>query len=176
MNKAQIKIFNIYEWAINSEVKLILTFSFILILVERISVKLIIFFSGSINLGKPEYLDLGLTDQFFWTVLLVPAAESFIFHFILIEIFLYLFKMNRLKNYLAISFSALLFSLFHFYSIDYMIIAFFCGLILSSCYIVAKQRDMLAFIIVLIVHSFYNLISLAIYGFNTDMIYDLLNK
>jgi len=89
-------------------------------------------------------------------IFFAPLLETLIFQYFLIE---YVF-VNKLKKY-AIVLSALSFGLTHYYSIYYIILSFFAGLVLSYTYVFAKNKNLKPspFFIVFIVHLICNLLS-----------------
>lgn len=171
MNTIQTKSYNIYNKATNTALKIIFIFTLLLLVTEKITSELLVLIFGSINLGTLLYLDLSFYDQFFWTVIMGPLAETVIFHFIIMEVLLYLFRNVQYKDFWVIFISALIFGFSHFYSIDYVIITFFGGMILSTAYIVAKNRKMIPFVIVFFVHALYNFVSLLEYGYKNNLIF-----
>lgn len=143
----------------SNEFKMVVTFTLLLIVVKRIIIGLIMFMFGSINMGNPFFWDLSLSEQFVLAVIIGPIIETLIFHFVLIELLLYLLKKTIYRNYFVIVISAFLFSMVHYYSFSYLILSFFVGIIFSSAYIVAVKRGMLPFAIVFLIHSFSNFLS-----------------
>ncbi len=76
-----------------------------------------------------------------------------------------------MKNSLVILISAFFFGLSHHYSIEYIIITFVSGIILSSAYMVAKNRKMLPFVVVYFIHALFNLISLIEFGYKNELLF-----
>jgi len=171
MELAYSRLNHMIDFATRTELRIVTTFTFLLLISDRILYYLLLLFTGSVDLGTPFYFDLNIIDQLFLTVIIGPIFETVIFHFILIELLLYLFRRNQFCNYFVIIISALLFSASHYYSFDYLIIAFTGGVILSTAYIVAKFRNMLPFAIVFLIHVTYNLISLLYYGLKNGMLF-----
>ena len=94
----------------------------------------------------------------YWTLLIGPFIETFLFQFFIIKIFRLISKRLWTMVFIAIPLSAVLFSLSHSYSVYYQVAAFFVGLIYATAFFVGMYRkDLPAFLIVLIIHSSWNL-------------------
>jgi len=163
---------NFFNILFTTEIGIISVFTLLLFLIERLTVKIIVFFSGTINMGSPKYLNLSFIDQLFWTVIMGPIAETVIFHFILIEILIFIFRQKAMKNFFVVIISAFFFGLSHYYSIEYIIITFVSGLVLSTAYILAKNRNMLPFVVVYFIHALFNLISLMEFGYKNELLFN----
>lgn len=88
-------------------------------------------------------------------IILAPILETFLGQSLPYYL---LKKINYMKerSYLILIASALLFGLLHFYSLFYIIYAFFLGLILSYGYMVRIKNDKNAFLLIAICHSILN--------------------
>ncbi|MGF1587045.1 MAG: type II CAAX prenyl endopeptidase Rce1 family protein [Bacteroidales bacterium] len=171
MNSITIKFNRLFDKLTSTAIGIIFTFSLILLGTERLIAKLIFLINGSINNGAPFYLEMSLIDQFIWTVIMGPLFETIIFHFILMEILIHIFNKVAYGNWWVVSISAILFGSIHYYSIDYIIIAVIAGVVLSIAYIVAKKRNMIAFLVVFAIHAIHNFISWSLYGYKAGLIF-----
>ena len=96
--------------------------------------------------------------QFFLSVALGPLFETFVFQFSIIQIVRLLIKKAKWAMLISVPLSALLFSLNHYYFPAYMVATFLTGLIYAFAYYIARyRRDLPAFLVVAILHSFWNL-------------------
>jgi uncharacterized protein len=152
------RIYNLITLTTRNAFMLILTFVLLLIISDRI-ITGVLSLIGNLDMGSPFYFDIGLLEQFFLAVIFTPIVETIIFHFMLLELLLFLFKNAKYKEYWVVLISAIPFSLSHFYSTHYIIYSFFAGIILSTAYLVARKKEMLPFAVVFIIHACYNLIS-----------------
>lgn len=153
------KLSNLFSAATSNEIRMIVTFTLFLIVVKRIIIGFTILIFGSINMGDPFFWEISLFEQFVLAVIIGPIIETLIFHLILIEILLHLFRKAFYRYHFVIIISAALFSFMHYYSVSYLILSFFAGVVFSTAYIVAMKRGMLPFAIVFVIHSFSNLLS-----------------
>lgn len=102
--------------------------------------------------------DKGLITGFVSIVLIAPILETFLFQFIVIEL-CYLIKIRSIK-YVAISLSALLFALIHFYNLIYFIAALVIGVGFAFCYTVFRKYGVkFAFWGIVLIHALINLVS-----------------
>jgi hypothetical protein len=171
MDSITINFNRLFEKLTSTAIGLIFIFSLILLGTERVITKLIVVINGTINYGAPLFLEESLIDQFIWTVILGPLFETIIFHFILMEILIHIFNKVAYGNWWVVSISAIIFGLSHYYSIDYIIIAVSGGVVLSIAYIVARKRNMIAFLVVFAIHAILNFISWSFYGYKADLIF-----
>lgn len=122
-------------------------------------------FSSNIVIGFIKQKDLIFIDflgkensivlLFITTIILAPIFETFLGQFLPYYLLKRINYMNE-RSYLILIASALFFGLLHFYSLFYMIYAFFLGLVLSYGYMVRIKNDKNAFLLIAISHSFLN--------------------
>ncbi len=158
----------IYNFISANEIRLVSSFVVISVISNFLLVRLFILFFGALDMGSPFFLEMDMSAQFIWTVVYGPIIETVIFHLILIELFLYIFKSTKYGYLFSVMITAILFSMSHYYSLHYIVITFFLGIILGTAYIVAKTRDMLACLVVFLIHAIYNGISLILYGLTNN--------
>jgi hypothetical protein len=92
-------------------------------------------------------------EKFLFGVLVGPFFETFIFQFLIEKIFNSIFK-NIV--YLTLL-SAILFGLSHNYDWFYLLYSFIIGFYLTYLYLLLLRSKRKAFLIILLIHSFYNL-------------------
>jgi uncharacterized protein len=116
---------------------------------------------GFINQKDLNFVDLqgkenSIVFLFITPVILAPIFETFLGQSLPYYL---LKKINYLneRSYLILIVSALIFGLLHFYSLFYIIYAFFLGLILSYGYMLRVKNDKRTFILIAICHSLLNL-------------------
>lgn len=85
--------------------------------------------------------------------IIAPVLETTIFQWLIIEI-----MYKKIGTRFAVIISALLFGLSHFYNSLYVINTFFIGLILSTSYVLAKEKKFNPSLITIAVHSLHNII------------------
>jgi len=123
-------------------------------------------FSFNILLGaikKNDFVFIDFQDKknsiiyFFVTpIILAPIFETFLGQSLPYYLLKKVNYMNE-RSYLILLASALIFGLMHFYSLFYIIYAFFLGLVLSYGYMVRIKNDNKAFFLIAICHSLLNL-------------------
>ena len=92
-------------------------------------------------------------------VIVVPLLETLLFQSLIIEIICKIIKRPRKNICIAVIVSSLAFALNHTYSLSYIIMAFFWGIIFASAYYLGRYRKESAIILVYIIHAVYNLSS-----------------
>lgn len=108
------------------------------------------------TLTSPLFENESLIYIFTVVVILAPLLETFIFQFCIIEILL---RLNRKKinKFIIIITSSLMFGLSHSFNVQYFIFGVILGILLSSCYLLAKiRKDINPFMLTLLVHASYN--------------------
>lgn len=99
-----------------------------------------------------------LTVDFLAIVVVGPILEVFIFQFIIIEL-IFLIKIRNIK-YVAITLSALLFALTHFYNFIYFISALIMGVGFAFCYTIFRKYGVkFSFWGIALIHILINFIS-----------------
>ena len=119
---------------------------------------------GSMDNASTEKIaeKMGQFGIFVFGVILAPIIETFLHHFLVIKGLRMVLKKAALSFYIAVPVSAVFFALIHPYSIYYITATFFTGLILGCAFYLGQyRRDMPAFLIVVILHSLYNLFASA---------------
>lgn len=98
--------------------------------------------------------DTSLGEVFFYTVLLGPLFETFVFQCLIINV-LFFFKF---KYGITLLISSLCFALDHSYNVVYVVFAFISGLFYASYYMYLKSINYKkAFLNVWLIHLLYNL-------------------
>jgi hypothetical protein len=87
--------------------------------------------------------------------ILAPLVETFVFQFLLIEIICFFSK----SKMLALVVSTILFALTHAYNLNYILFAFIPGFMLGILYLILKNKQKPAFILVCLAHALSNLYS-----------------
>ncbi|WP_209332976.1 CPBP family glutamic-type intramembrane protease [Lunatimonas salinarum] len=96
-------------------------------------------------------------------VVLGPIIETFIYQFLIIEAILLMKNKINIPNIVPISVSALAFGISHNYNVLYIISMILIGILYATYYLIAKYNtNMKAYLSVLLVHSFANLIGFVI--------------
>jgi uncharacterized protein len=138
-----------------------ITFVFIvtsLLYIVSISFNIVLGFIKQKDLIFLDYQSKGNSIVFIFIapILLAPILETFLGQYLPYYL---LIKINYMKerSYLILIASALFFGLLHFYSLFYIIYAFFLGLILSYGYMLRVKDDKRTFIFIAICHSLLNL-------------------
>ncbi len=90
-------------------------------------------------------------------VFLAPVVETLLFQLFIIEVVRKIIKRPKKNICLALLLSSTAFALSHTYSLSYFAITFWGGFILALAYYLGRYRRENGFIIVLIIHSMYNL-------------------
>ena len=127
----------------------------------------ILFASITISLlsnERPEvpFPNYGKLFLFFVAVLVSPFIETILFQALPL-IIIKKFVKHKYKLWVYLSFSALIFMLFHPYNITYIIVTLVIGFIFAFFYYVATFRKEPAIILISIIHSIYNLIVFVLY-------------
>ncbi len=105
-----------------------------------------------------EFLcDLGFEEQIIFGVIIGPVLETIIFHFLLLELLLYIFRKSYYKYFIVVVISSLLFSLTHNLNVHYISLTFIWGIIFSTSYIIAMNKNMIPVVVVFLIHSISNL-------------------
>lgn len=94
---------------------------------------------------------------FITTIILAPIFETFLGQY-LPYILLRKVKYLSTRSHLILIISSLFFGLIHFYSLFYIVYAFFLGLILMYGYMVRIKNDNRTFLLIAICHSLLNLV------------------
>ena len=113
---------------------------------------------------RPEvpFPNYGKLFLFFVAVLVSPFIETILFQALPLIIIKKLVK-HKYKLWVYLSFSALIFMLFHPYSITYIIVTLVIGFIFAFFYYVATFRKEPAIILISIIHGIYNMIVFVLY-------------
>ncbi|MFV8344673.1 type II CAAX prenyl endopeptidase Rce1 family protein [Flavobacterium sp. ZB4P13] len=120
------------------------------------SIVINILFNNIEDIGYLKDLDIFLI--FFLTVIIVPFIETFFFQKLIIEFIIKRFPKRSL--YFSALISALVFAIFHSYSVAYFIGIIFIGLNFSSFYILTmKRNDINPYLHVCFLHALMNFIS-----------------
>lgn len=85
-----------------------------------------------------------------------PAIETIIFHFLLMELLLFIFIKSTNRYLFVIIISSLIFAITHDLQIHSLISAFIGGILLSSSYIIAKVKNMIPVLVVFFIHALAN--------------------
>ena len=148
-----------FDYISNNAFRLVISmFSFLMIVHLKIFYFLNNYFNSVGSTSCNSFLgEAGLEEQIIVAVIIAPVLETIIFHFLLLELLLFLFKRSSYKCHFVILISAIIFSLTHRLEIQYLLSAFIGGMIFSSSYILAKNRNMIPVVVVFCIHSLTNL-------------------
>ena len=119
--------------------------------------------SGAVTtfLPEPEMAEPmtseSILNQILLAVFLAPVIETLLFQILIIEAIRKIIKRPKKNICLALLLSSAAFALNHTYSLSYLAITFLGGLVLALAYYLGRYRRENAFIIVLLIHSLYNL-------------------
>lgn len=106
-------------------------------------------------------IDQSLSTVFFFTVILAPILETFIFQFLTIESIIWIFRKMKIpyEMIFSIIISGVAFGSSHAYNIYYVLVAILIGLLYGVYYFIARyHQKMNAFLTICIIHSISNLI------------------
>lgn len=92
-------------------------------------------------------------------VVLAPLLETLLFQSLIIEIICRFIKRPRKNIWISVIASSLAFSLNHAYSISYVVITFFAGVILAIAYYLGRYRKEGPIVLIFLIHSIYNLLT-----------------
>jgi len=92
--------------------------------------------------------------KFLAIVVLAPVLETYLINYYPIKI---LEKWKVKSKIVLIIIPSIIFSLFHYYNLIYVCMAFFGGLIMNSYYIVNRELSDKAIYWLMLLHSMYNL-------------------
>lgn len=95
-------------------------------------------------------------------LLIAPLLETLLFQSLIIELVCKFIKRPRNSLYVALMLSALTFAINHAYSMSYFVFTFIGGLILALAYFVGRYRRENASLLVVIIHTLYNLSTLVL--------------
>jgi|GEM_PF-2509472 len=98
-------------------------------------------------------------EGFFIAVLIGPFVETLLFQHMLIK---FILKKRPTALLLSCLVSAILFSLTHYYSWQYILKTFISGLLFASLFLIISHKRQNALLIVFIAHAVYNGIGLII--------------
>ena len=119
-------------------------------------VLLFMLFGVDMNESFGRY-DTGIWD-FFLIALIAPFFETFIFQFMPLKLASYFRKKKTKIFFYTIILTSVLFGFMHFKSPQYMLIAFFYGLIWSSSCFMFLRRKQNPLLYTTLIHSTYNAI------------------
>jgi len=131
---------------------------------------ILVFFFPSVLLGaittflpEPDMTGSFVTDSIVLdlliAVIVAPLLETLLFQSLIIEIICKIIKRPRRNIYIAVMVSSLAFALNHTYSLGYVIMTFFWGIIFALAYYLGRYRKEGPIILVFLIHSIYNLSS-----------------
>ena len=101
----------------------------------------------------------GVVLELLIAVIVAPLIETLLFQSLIIEIVCNFIKRPRKNIWISVIASSLAFSMNHTYSISYMVITFFAGVILAMAYYLGRYRKEGAIVLVYAIHSVYNLLT-----------------
>lgn len=109
-----------------------------------------------VNIGPNEQLSV---LAFSFAVIIIPLIETLVFQNFLVGYFI----TKSFSNIILVTLiSSLLFSLAHFYSIQYIFKTFFSGFLYCTLFLVASRKIRFPFIPVFIAHATFNFIGFCI--------------
>lgn len=106
-----------------------------------------------------------VAEHFVTVVIVAPVIETYIFQHGIIILTLRTIKSKRL---IAVLLSATGFALTHIYSLPYIIVTFFIGLLYATLYLVFMEKNAEAFWWVTLSHSMYNLCAFVLNSFSPN--------
>jgi uncharacterized protein len=121
--------------------------------------------TGTGDISNEFISNMGFEEQIIIAVIIGPALETIIFHFLLLELLLYVFKNWNYRYLFAVIISAVIFSLTHNWEVHYLIFSLIGGLIFSTSYIIAKVKNMIPVVVVFSIHAISNLMSTLVNNF-----------
>lgn len=127
--------------------------------------------SWIINSYCPELIDVFPIQNnftaFFIEVIAGPLIETFLFQFLVIELFFYLKERGvNIKDLGIVWTSSILFSVTHYYNFVYILIIIFPGLLYASYYLfLKKEKQNFIFIKVFGVHAISNCVAFLVDNF-----------
>jgi hypothetical protein len=95
-----------------------------------------------------------ITEHFITVVIVAPVIESYVFQRGIINLTLQTIKSSKL---IAVLLSATGFALTHIYSLPYVIVTFFIGILYATIYLILLEKNAEAFWWVTVIHALYNL-------------------
>jgi uncharacterized protein len=110
----------------------------------------------NISVGNREVLDISKWEKFWLVCFIAPIIETLVFQFLPVFIISKFIKNENGTIFLI----ALIFCLFHTYSVVYVCMTFMGGVIMGYFYFKTKKLGFYPIVSTIILHSFYNL-----YGF-----------
>jgi hypothetical protein len=151
-------LYSFYNYFLQS--KLIIQFFILLIgsyLTTIISVPFVALFNGSLQ-SSLQTEEMSLKSIIFF-VIVVPILETWLNQYL---VFNTLVKYNYFsgRKYMIIFISGAIFGLLHYYSLSYIIWAFFFGSYLCFCYWIFKVISNKAFLLTCLIHIIRNLTAL----------------
>lgn len=146
-----------------TQIAIFYALSFLIVL----SVMPLILLSDSIIGENNNGPDIGLgIGSWIFAVLIVPIVETFLGQQLPFKL-LQNWDLTKNKYGIYILVSALIFGLFHYYSLQYILFAFSIGLILSYTYFFYSKSPKLAFGITALIHGLRNMMTFIIIAFDT---------
>lgn len=106
------------------------------------------------NNSKPEsFSGISNTSKFVFLCLIAPLFETYIFQYAIIK----WLSLTKMKDWVIVLVSSLLFGLSHFYNLLYIVNTFFAGVVLALSFMLWKNKKVDAFWVTAIVHALHNL-------------------
>ncbi len=152
------KIQKYYKGYSELNIILFIVFNVILLILINLSIRFLPFMGSLKNtVVKDMFEGHSIYYAFFMTNILIPLLETLIFQTLVIKgVFFLLKKKNTIKVITAITISAILFSINHLFSLLYLLLTFFIGLVLANVYIIMVKRRHYPTLITFLIHALYN--------------------
>lgn len=151
------KVQRVYYSLVSSPFKLVLFLTSISLLIHVLIVHIIFYSPNPASSCTSVLRGLSLGEEIIIAGFVAPAIETIIFHFLLLEFLLFVFKRIKYKYFPVIIISAIIFSLSHRLEVKYLLNSFFGGIVLSGSYLIAKNRFNIPVAIPFCIHSLFNL-------------------
>lgn len=152
-------MFNIKFFLMSINKWIIVTLGFLVMLFVLVLTTLVTNSGNALNNPNVSYLDnLSILETFIESVIAAPVLETLIF-----QMFIYwcTSKLISNKKYFLMIYlisSSLLFAISHYYSVFYIFYTICCGLVLSYCYFIFKERKENSFLLTVLIHSIFNFV------------------
>ncbi len=146
----------LYDYITTNSFRLVFFMSAVGVLLNILIFHILYTVDSTISSCTGSLSGLSIGEDIIVATIIGPAIETIVFHFLLLELLLFIFKNSNYKYFIVVFISAAIFSLTHRFEAQYLLNAFLGGIILSGSYLIAKLREMIPIVIVFIIHSVTN--------------------
>lgn len=151
-------LIRVYDYFLNTSIIKVIFFAVLLSLLKDYIVNSIPFKESTV-VDEIEMLKDNIIFFFFLVVILGPVIETILYQTLPINAVQQVLKWFRVELLsLPIFISAIIFSLSHWYNINYVVNAFLGGLIYAWFYVIVQRRKERAIIVVFLIHALKNLV------------------